>query len=83
MIVYSKPNCPYCQKAKALLNNKEVSYNEIIIGKDIEREEFINTFPNVRTVPFITHGDGNHIGGYNELEKYYARSERNEPQAEA
>lgn len=75
MIVYSKPNCPYCLKAKQLLSNKKVDYNEIVIGKDIEREEFLSTFPNVKSVPFITLGNGHHIGGYSDLEKYYASTE--------
>lgn len=76
MIVYSKPNCPQCLKAKQLLSSKEEEYSEIVIGRDIEREEFMSTFPNVKSVPFITLGEGNHIGGYQDLENYYAASER-------
>lgn len=75
VIVYSKPSCPFCTKAKALLESKGVEFNTIEIGTDIQREEFMETFPNVRTVPFIII-DGNHVGGYQDLEKYYASSEQ-------
>ena len=38
-VVYSKPNCPSCVKAKALLKNKNIPYVEKIIGQDIAVEE--------------------------------------------
>ena len=37
-VVYSKPNCPSCVKAKALLQSKNIPYQESIIGKDIQVE---------------------------------------------
>ena len=37
-VIYSKPNCPYCTKAKDLLNNSRIDYTEITIGKDITVE---------------------------------------------
>lgn len=69
-IVYTKPNCPYCVKAKNLLSIKSLGYNEIEIGKDITREEFIETFPNVKTVPHII-CNGVEIGGYDQLARTF------------
>lgn len=68
IIVYTKDNCPYCVKAKTLLQNKGLEYTERKIGTDITREEFLEAFPNARTVPQIMF-DGQLIGGYDELVK--------------
>lgn len=70
-VVYTKDNCPYCIKAKALLKGYGLEYQEIVIGKDISREEFLDTYPNARTVPQIVL-DGEHIGGYDDLAKRLA-----------
>ena len=66
IIVYSKDNCPYCKRAKALLNAKDLPFTECILGKDILREDFVSLFPDAKTVPLIFI-DGKRIGGYNEL----------------
>ena len=71
IIVYTKDNCPYCVKAKALLKGYGLEYTEMNIGRDISREEFLDTFPNARTVPQIVL-EGEHVGGYEELAKRLA-----------
>lgn len=55
--VYSKDACPFCDRAKDLLTNKGFLFEEVKIGTDITREEFMEQFPNVRTVPYIMMGD--------------------------
>jgi len=69
VIIYSKENCPNCVKAKSLLDK----YNPTILKMniDISRDKFFEKFPNAKTVPQIEI-DGEHIGGYNELEKWLA-----------
>jgi glutaredoxin len=67
--VYTKTGCPSCVKAKNLLSNRELSYDEVEIGKDIAREEFMSLFPGVMTAPFIII-DGVKVGGYEQLERY-------------
>jgi glutaredoxin 3 len=67
--VYSKDNCPYCVKAKNLLNARGIEFTEIKIGVDITRDEFLETFPSARTVPQIIL-EGEHIGGYTKLVEY-------------
>ena len=64
--VFSKPDCPYCEAAKRLLDSKDLTYEEFVIGTDVQREEFMDRFPNVRTVPFILIGNRK-IGGYDKL----------------
>jgi glutaredoxin 3 len=67
--VYSKPNCPYCVKAVALLNRMAVPFAEKKVGVDITREQLLEVAPNARTVPQIII-DGKVIGGYDDLLKY-------------
>jgi glutaredoxin 3 len=68
--IYSKDNCPWCDRAKELLTNKNESYNEIKIGRDITRDEFMEQFPNVRTVPYILVNEEVR-GGYDVLVSHY------------
>ena len=73
-VVYSKPNCPSCVKAKMILKNKNIPFTESIIGKDIQVEtlmkEFeMNNLPMPRTAPqIILHGK--YVGGYENLLQY-------------
>ena len=64
--IYTKVTCPYCHRAKALLDQKGVSYQEIPIDGDaMKREEMIRRSGRT-TVPqvFI---DAQHIGGCDDL----------------
>lgn len=69
-LIYSKKQCPFCDRAKLLLNLKGQEYTETIIGEDILREDFMELFPDVKTVPLIFI-DGKKIGGYEQLREYY------------
>lgn len=73
-IVYGKDNCPFCNKAKALLTNKNQSFQYLIMGKDYTREELLELAPDAKTVPQIwvdSNGELFHIGGYMELENHF------------
>jgi len=67
--IYSKNNCVFCDKAKMRL----AKYNPQIfmLDKDFTREEFFTKFPNARTFPQIIINN-EHIGTYNQLEKWLA-----------
>jgi len=67
--IYSKDNCPWCDKAKALMTEKGEEYNEIVIGRDITREEFTEKFPHVKTVPYCLIGSLV-LPSYESLEEY-------------
>ena len=64
--IYGKPQCPYCDRAKALCeqNDYEFIYNQLDV--DFTREELMTQFPTARTFPQIT-VDGVNIGGYDQL----------------
>tara|TARA_B100001175_G_C19068322_1_gene430058 strand:+ start:235 stop:492 length:258 start_codon:yes stop_codon:yes gene_type:complete len=71
IIVYSKPHCPYCDKAKYLLKSLGLQYEEKIVTKDLSVEELYKVLgKQVRTIPQIVIED-NHIGGYNELKEHF------------
>jgi glutaredoxin len=65
-VVWSKYNCQYCDMAKALLNQKNIPFEERKIGDGYTREELLEAVPNARTVPQIFLDD-ELVGGYNEL----------------
>lgn len=72
--VYTTRYCPYCRAAKALLDNKGYSYQEITLDNDPDRMRRIMTELNWRTVPIIMI-DGKLIGGYDDLARIEKRNE--------
>jgi glutaredoxin len=53
-IVYSTLNCPACVQLKAKFKAEGIEFKEVVIGKDISKEEFFDVFPEIRSVPFVT-----------------------------
>ena len=68
-IVWSKPNCVWCDRAKDLLTREGYVYNEKTLGVNATREELLEAVPNARSVPQIFM-DGVYVGGYNELQEF-------------
>ncbi len=66
IIIYTKDICPYCTKAKALLQRKNASFSEIKITDDKIKEEMIKKSNGRMTVPQIFINDF-HIGGCDDL----------------
>ena len=65
--IYTKFMCPYCARAKKLLESKGVDYEETEISMGGEkREEMIQRAGGRTTVPQIFI-DGRHIGGSDDL----------------
>ena len=65
--IYSTSTCPYCVRAKALLDAKDVDYQEInVTGDDAAREALLIKAEGRRTVPQIFINDRG-IGGYDDL----------------
>lgn len=65
--IYTSKICPYCIKAKNLLESKGVDYQELRTDKDPKlAEEAAKRSGGQRTVPQIF-VDGNHVGGCDDL----------------
>jgi len=69
--VISKPGCPYCAHAKALLEARDMAFEEIVLGSDAT-ERSLRAITGRDTVPQI-YINGEHIGGSEALEAYLAK----------
>lgn len=67
--IYTKPNCIYCEMAKATFRMQQVEYAEFKLDVDFTRDEVLEKFPGHTTFPFIVI-DGKFIGGYTDLMEY-------------
>ena len=66
--MYTGPLCAFCDRAKALLNRKGVSFKEINLASDPNKmDEMIKKTNGMKTVPQIFI-DGQHIGGNDKLQ---------------
>lgn len=68
LTVYSKNNCPYCVRAKQLLESKGVKYTEVNIENDDESRQMLLD-KGLRSVPQIFHGYELLPGGFDGLTK--------------
>jgi len=65
--IYTKFGCPYCSRAKALLESKGVDYEEADISMEAgKRQEMLGRSNGRHTVPQIFIG-GRHVGGSDDL----------------
>ena len=78
VIIYTKPTCGYCKKAKHLLDTMGVSYDERIIGDKYSGDDVrnhcakLNPGVNISSVPQIIVSKNDvesYIGGYEDLIK--------------
>jgi glutaredoxin len=72
--MYSKDDCPWCDKARDLLAKRDIPVKELKLGKDYTKSDLIMRlmFSDAKiTVPQIWVVDGlnieTHIGGYEAL----------------
>lgn len=66
VVVYSTTVCPYCVRAKALLERKGVAYEEKMIDGDRELMREMLSRSKRKTVPQIFI-DEYHVGGYDDM----------------
>ena len=65
--IWSKPQCPVCDRAENLCKQKNFDYKKYMLDVDFSREEMFEKFPTARTFPQITI-NGELVGGYTEFE---------------
>ena len=67
LTVYSTSYCPYCDRAKQLLDARGLDYEEIRVDLDPKKREEMISASKRRTVPQIFVGS-RHIGGFQDLQ---------------
>jgi len=67
IVIYCSGFCPYCERARALLERKGVAFEEVRIDQEPERRAEMEARAGGRTsVPQIFFGD-RHIGGFDDM----------------
>ena len=67
IVMYSTGWCPYCDRARALLERKGLPFREVKVDEDpAERNAMLARSGGRRTVPQIFVGD-HHVGGFDDL----------------
>jgi glutaredoxin 3 len=67
IVMYSTGWCPYCDRARALLERKGVTFREVKVDEDAgQRDAMLKRTGGRRTVPQIFIGD-RHVGGFDDL----------------
>lgn len=64
--IYSTEFCPYCTRARMLLDSKGVSYVEFRVDQDLNLRDEMERRSNRTSVPQIFIGN-RHIGGFDDL----------------
>ncbi len=72
--IYSTQQCPFCVRAKALLNAKGLEYREIDVSADHQIMQHMVKRSGLRTVPQIFI-DGESVGGYEQLSRLASSGE--------
>lgn len=68
-VIYSKENCPYCEKVKQLLNVLNIDHTIYNLNEDFSREIFYSKFGENSTFPQVIVNE-TIIGGSTEFIKY-------------
>ena len=75
VVIYTKPGCPYCSSAMALLNQKGAEFTEIVASNDPEKkQEMIQRSGGRATFPQIFI-NGSHVGGCDDIQALERRGE--------
>lgn len=77
VLLYTTSWCPYCQRAKALLKEKGVEWNEIDIDAHPNNRLAMRKASGRNTVPQIFI-NGTHVGGSDELSELNAKGSLDE-----
>lgn len=78
IVIYTSQHCPYCDRAKALLDRKKAQYQVIdVTNNQTEREKLIKKSNGMRTVPQIFIDD-QHIGGFDDINKLDVQGKLND-----
>ncbi|MBF0220350.1 MAG: glutathione peroxidase [Gammaproteobacteria bacterium] len=66
--IFTRKGCPFCAKAKALMSDNGMSYEELLLNRDYT-DTTLRAVAGSTSVPQIYH-NGNHIGGCDDFEAW-------------
>ena len=77
ILVYSSMLCPYCFAAKTLLKKLNLKFEEVLVDNNSKvKKKMIELSDGRTSVPQIFFGE-NHVGGYDDLKRYYEEGKLN------
>ena len=77
ILIYSSMLCPYCFAAKTLLKKLNLKFEEVMVDNNSKMKKKMIELSDGRTsVPQIFFGE-NHVGGYDDLKRYYEEGKLN------
>lgn len=77
ILIYSSMLCPYCFAAKTLLKKLNLKFEEVLVDNNSKMKKKMIELSDGRTsVPQIFFGE-NHVGGYDDLKRYYEEGKLN------
>lgn len=74
--LFSKPGCPHCARAKALLKEHGIDYEEAVVGDTVTTRS-VRAASGESTVPQV-YIDGKYIGGNDDLERHFEQNRAKE-----
>ena len=77
ILIYSSMLCPYCFAAKTLLKKLNLKFEEVLVDNNSKvKKKMIELSDGRTSVPQIFFGE-NHVGGYDDLKRYYKEGKLN------
>lgn len=71
--IYSRSGCPYCDKIKTVLNQKDIEFTSYELDEDFNRDEFYAEFGTGTTFPQIIYNDQK-LGGCSDAVNYFIKN---------
>jgi glutaredoxin len=71
--IYSRSGCPYCDKIKTVLNQKDIEFTSYELDEDFNRDEFYAEFGTGTTFPQIIYNDQK-LGGCSDAVNYFIQN---------
>jgi glutaredoxin 3 len=69
VLLYTTRSCSYCLRAKRLLTEKRIAFEEVDVTTDDEKRQWLKATTGLRTVPVIFIND-QLVGGYGDLVRF-------------
>jgi glutaredoxin-like protein len=69
--IFTRPGCPFCAKAKAMLHDAGIGYEELLLNRDYT-DLTLRAVAGATSVPQIF-VDGEKVGGSDDLESWLGR----------